>query len=442
MREQSAENTIPQKFNSVFGDRAVFGMLRFYDAQLHCVISFDGRVDENRLARAVRLSLDAEPILGCRFVRHWRRPYWQRRDDLDQIELLRLVRTELSEQEMLRFMTEPADICEHPLVRCRVFRGDCDTLCIRISHLAADAGGAKEYACILASIYRELSADPDFTPRPNVTGRRSMSQLGEHFSFADKLGIIRRTFRDAAGLRFPRARWAFPAYSAEASQPACVLRHIGPDRFRAMKRLGEKYGATINDIMLAAIFRALYEIIKPNPDVVLRLTNTVDLRRYLPSEKTEALCSFSGFSYPNIGTNHGAAFGDTLVKVRDNMNALKADYIGLGDLPPGMAIFKCLPFRAAVAVFENVWGRMVTTGILPPDFTNMGVIDHERLDFGDSAVEAAFLTAGTTFPPFFGMGLSGFRESLTLSAGFCGDAAQHDLVERFFDLIIRELPAS
>lgn len=268
-----------------------------------------------------------------------------------------------------------------------------------------------------------------------------MRQLSERFSSLDKLRIIRRGFRDLKDLYLPRAYWAFSSNVAEPSAPTYVIRHIGHDQFRAMRQLGKTHSATINDMMLTAIFRALTEMVRPNPAVPLRLTNTVDLRRYLPSGKAEALCNLSSFSYPNIGSEPGATFEDTLVKVRDDMNTRKADFFGLGDLPLGVAMFKCLPFAWACALFHRAWGQMIKTGILPPDFTNMGAIDPEQLDFGAPKVTAAHLTAGVTFPPFFGMGLSGFRESLSLSVGFCQTAVQRPLVEKFFDQIIRELLA-
>lgn len=441
MSKQSAQDMIPARFRAVFGDRGVFGMRKFFDGQLHCIISLDGRIDENRLAKAIRLTLDAEPVLGCKFINRWWHPYWQRRIDLDCIEIFRLVETKQSEHEILKFMVTPTILSEHPIVRCRVFRAQSDILCIKIDHLALDAGGAKEYAYLLASIYRGLSNNPAFEVKPNVNGRRSMRQLSEHFTFLDKLRIIRRSFRDMKGLYFPRAYWAFPSHTVEALEPTYVLRHISQNQFRAMKQCGKKHGATINDIMLTAIFRAFFEIIKPKPSVPLRLTNTVDLRRYLPSGRTEALCNLSSFSYPNIGTELGITFEDTLIKVRDDMNARKADFFGLGDMPLGTIIFRCLPFMWASVLFQRAWGQMITTGILPPDFTNMGDIDPKQLDFGDSKVTVAYLTAGRTFPPFFGIGLSGFRESLTLSVGFCQAAVQKQLVEQFFDQIIKELSA-
>lgn len=110
MRKQSAQHMIPPQFRSVFGDQGVFGMRRFFDGQLHCIISLDSRIDESQLAKAIRLTLDAEPVLGCQFIPRWWLPYWQRRVDLDSIELFHLVETTQPEREILKFMVTPTNL--------------------------------------------------------------------------------------------------------------------------------------------------------------------------------------------------------------------------------------------------------------------------------------------------------------------------------------------
>jgi NRPS condensation-like uncharacterized protein len=415
-------------------------MRKFFDGQLHCIISFDDLVDEKRLAQAVRLTLDAEPVLGCRFVERRGRSYWERREDLDRIELLRLIETPEREKEILKFMIEPKSAFKDPVVRCAVIRAQTDTLCIKLDHIAADAGGMKDYAYLVSSIYRELLGNPTYAPLPNLNGRRSMCQISERFNFSDKVGIIRRGFLDQVSLNFPRYNWSFPSRMTEPLDRTYVVMRIEADRFRAIKEFGKVYQATINDVILTAIFRALYDLVRPNSRTPLRLTNTVDLRRYLPSKKAEAICNLSSFSYPTIGCGIGSTFEETLIRVRDDMNARKADFFGLGDLPMGVVIFKGLPFSVARVVFHYAWGHMIRTGILPPDFTNMGLIEADQLNFGDTKVNDAFLTAGVTMPPFFGMGLSGYRESLTMSIGFCQSAIEKIVIERFFKTILSELP--
>ena len=51
----------------------------FADQQLCMVIKLSGTLDENALAKAVRLTMDLEPVLGCRFVENGGNPFWERR---------------------------------------------------------------------------------------------------------------------------------------------------------------------------------------------------------------------------------------------------------------------------------------------------------------------------------------------------------------------------
>src|SRR5262249_44096328 len=52
----------------------------------HIVVTFPGRLERDRLARAVRLLVEAEPILGCRFEMTSRGAVWQGRADLDAVQ--------------------------------------------------------------------------------------------------------------------------------------------------------------------------------------------------------------------------------------------------------------------------------------------------------------------------------------------------------------------
>ena len=167
---------LPGRIRAPMGDWTM-GLLRTVnDATLHVVISLDGPVEEARLARAVRLLLDAEPVLGCRFVPSTWRPFWQRRDDLDHVPLCRRIDSPPS-AELGTLLADPVDPLRDPLVRLTILRGQTDTLWLRISHLAADGAGARDCAHLLAAIYSALAADPEFRPMPNLDGRRSLRQV-------------------------------------------------------------------------------------------------------------------------------------------------------------------------------------------------------------------------------------------------------------------------
>ena len=122
--------------------------------QVNIVLRLDGSLDEERLRRAFRLTFDAQPILGCRFVDGPDRPYWERRDDLDDIEPCAVVTCGDTDAGLWRFVATPTDPRRDPLVRAVVARNGTDTLCIKMDHVAADAAAARQYLKLLAGDLR------------------------------------------------------------------------------------------------------------------------------------------------------------------------------------------------------------------------------------------------------------------------------------------------
>ena len=114
------------------------------------------------------------------------------------------------------------------------------------------------------------------------------------------------------------------------------------------------------------------------------------------------------------------------------MNAKKRTYLGLGDFPFAVLNFKGLPFYLAKSNYQRLLKQMIRSGNAPPSLTNMGPIDVNKLHFDDSKVLDAYLIPPVVFSPFFAMGVSGFGNSLTLSAGFYRDSIEFSKVECLF----------
>ena len=77
---------------------------------------------------------------------------------------------------------------------------------------------------------------------------------------------------------------------------------------------------------------------------------------------------------------------------------------------------------------------------MPPSLTNTGIIDSEKLVFGDVGVNAAYLTGAINYSPGFQMGVSSFKESMACSVCFCNTGGDKALVDSFFDCLEKELP--
>jgi NRPS condensation-like uncharacterized protein len=441
----TASFTFKRRFPVVLEDRILYWMRKSYDSSIRCVIEFDGRVNAARMARAIRLTLDAEPVLGCRFVRGIYRHYWEGVDNPDGAVLFEVLETSEYDDDMGAFIgaLPPLNICNGPQVRAWLVRSEKDTLVICLQHVACDGVGAKDYLALLARIYLKLFQDPSYHPEPNLAGSRSLKQVLKNFSPGDYFPLMRRGVRDFYEFMFPLVRKTLPSTGMPLSRPSMIVHTLGPDLFRKFREYGLKRNATINDMLVTAFVRTFYGAEKPGENLWPKIVGTADLRRYLPDKKAGALCNLSGFTYLSIGPKLGETFEDTLVLLRDSMSALKNDFIGFGPVPLSALLFATLPFSAALWVHDKLGDlqkKQAASGRdFAPLFSNMGNIEASQVNFGDTEVRHAFITTPVATPPVLAIGLTGFRQSVTITAGFCETVVTKNDVKRMLDGIEKEI---
>ncbi len=401
----------PTSFRAVTADKAVALIGAAAEPWIHFQIDFGGRLDPDRLARALRLSLDASPVLGSRFSPRWIWPTWKRlaASELDRTELLVL------QPEQDAFLSTAFDPREQPQLKAALFNDpEGDRLLLKVGHLAADAGGTKDVGTLVADLYRRLEREPGLSVTPNLESRslkrlfrprlprRLFGLLGEHFR---ALWSNLRPLR-SMHVALPAARSDAPRYS---------LHRITPERLAAARAAAGP--ATINDLLLTAWYRVAARKAGWAGPGALRMLGTVDLRRYLPDGRAPSICNYSSLFFANIGRELGATFADTLARVRACTARLNTDLFGLGTLFGAWLSLLPYPFALKRRLFAFAVRRLARSGNVPPAFTNMGPIDDTRLDFGAPPVSDACLICPPAVPPFFLTGMTGFRGGLTLSGG-------------------------
>lgn len=401
------------------------------DGQMHGIITFEGRVDAGLMARSVRLSMDAEPVLGCRMVKGPLRLRWQRSDDLDSLDLCPVVETKDASNEALKFMAAPMDAFTAPQVHVRLFRSDRDVLCVKMTHAVADGGGFKEYLGLLSSIYRRASLDPLYRPPQNLRGSRSPLQL------AGPVGIA-TLVRSSLQISIPRLEWCFPFIAPDYSGRSFITADPGPERSAAIRAYARNKGVTVNDLLLTAYYRALFIALDPPAGKPLPVTVPVNLRRYLPSGKAGGICTLSGLFIPAISRVPGEAFEDTLARLHGAMDSAKRNKTDLSQMLLLQAAFIAgyvpMSFITKYALKQRARALMTI-----PCFSNLGVIDPAALDFGDAKVADVSLFGPVTFPPYFDFTVYSCRDTLRCSVSYCDSAANVKLVKSLPDIFLNEL---
>jgi NRPS condensation-like uncharacterized protein len=399
----------------------------YNDHQLHAVIYFQDLLDKECLRKAVLLSMEIVPILGSRFVVNPFRPHWER-GQYEAKDVITYIECSNPETEIERFLTGLTNEYTGPQLRVGIIRSsNKDSLCILMNHMVCDGTGFKEYLYLLSRIYSELQCGT-FNINTYHTGSRSSKQIYRHLKLGDRFKIFWLPNQP------PKNNIFVPLSKGKCERRPFILKSkLHQERFNSLKEFGQKHSVTINDLIMAAYYRALYKILDINRNESLIIPCMVDLRRYLPNRKVEGICNLASMIICNIGPEIGTNFEETVRKVSREMDARKRQYPGMHGLSTLNGLFRLLPFAAAAKIFKK---NSVNPAIA---ITNIGVIDSSRLLFGKIPIEDAFITSSIKYPPYFQLALTTYNNAITFSVNLYGTEDDRKFIQNFFLILDKEL---
>ena len=381
-------------------------------------MTFERRLDADVLARAVRLVLDAEPVLGCSLKERLLGGEWERCADLDASVPFSVVVTGDTDRNCADFHAEGFE-AGGPRLAVRLLRSPYgDDLCLKVDHLVADGRAAKELTCLLAEVYTRLLADPSYVPQPNLAPRPT---------FEDLWAALTAEQRDAAtrgATRMATPRWRMALVRGTGSGFDVGTLTVFPTGLAAIKDYGRDRGATVNDMLVTGLLRSLARRFPPAEGIPLAATITADVRRFAEDVRFQRACNLSSPHTIEIGQEAGDTFDDTLQRVIGAMRAWKDGLCGAATL--------CGPnlphpvMRALLSAFGRYAGRR---GMVPPCVMNIGILDETRMAFGAARPVAAHILGPVPKGPGFAATVSTYRDTLTVWMGFHEEDLDPRLVE-------------
>ena len=111
-------SNIPKRFPAQMMDRTIDPGAILGNPMIQLELEFPKQLDAERLSKALDLTIDAEPILGFRWVAKWLRPYWERVEERTRDTLL--LTSKKIEYE--KFMTRPMDPSTGPQIEGCLWR--------------------------------------------------------------------------------------------------------------------------------------------------------------------------------------------------------------------------------------------------------------------------------------------------------------------------------
>jgi NRPS condensation-like uncharacterized protein len=405
---------------------------KFSDQQVRMVVECDGRLDESRLAAAVRAAVEVEPILACRVQDRFFRPRWRPIPGFKAGMLMRTVNAADPGAEIVRLLGEDLDPFSGPLVRFSVVRGERDALVVNLDHTAGDAASVRALTYLLATLYNDPKRVSPARPDAHFAKRgfRSLQPL-----MAQSGGAKGRPGPPPPG----EPGWRFPWREGVAEfRKRFLIRRLSPEKSAAIQDFCAARQGWLNDVFLAAYFRALARLVGGGQGA-RRLTVPVDLRAYLPARERPRIANFSASFEVALDQGLGGSLEETFGLVRAATTKEKQGRPGLGQAAFLTALADRVPYGIIRRRFETGKVRMT---LPPPWFIALGVLRPESLAFGPVPARHAYsLQSVGRAGAVFQLSASLFAGSITLAVCFAGDDANEEVVTRFLDLYEIELPS-
>lgn len=405
---------------------------RLLNLQNQAVLEFKGRLNEKRLARAVRLSIDAEPILGSRFIEKINRSYWQRFGDPDSVEWLALEKTVDKQKAVYRFLTTPLNKNERQ-IKIRLIRSrENDTLCVKISHACCDGGGLKAYQQILAKIYTQLDHYEKNVLEANGGKRYDQNALLQNW------GVINLIKAWVPGMGTLQPTWSFSFCPGEPEELQIAIRRLSGKNVEELSAYAQKRGVSMNDLLLTAFYRALFELTNSPPGKPREILITVDLRRYLQKVQATAVNNLSSAVAARIPRVIGEPFEKTLARVSAIMAEIKRKQPGM-HVAAVFGLLSLLGYAQSLNVVTGIKKWMMQTGKSSPILSNVGNISPSTIWFGKIPVVDAYQVSPAIYAPGFMLGVCAYNNRLTLTVSYYKPGTPQEKVEQFLGMMLQEL---
>lgn len=404
----------------------LYEVTKFNDHQLHCMIRFDGKINENVLRNSMLMLLQVVPILSCIYRHNNGSDCWESANPSDFENLLLVVH---NKTVFDHFTTSKINEFTGPQVKVCLYQSDKDSLSIIMNHMVCDAAGFKQCLYLLSSFYSNLIENPEYLPDFKIDGDRSIEKILKQIPLWKKMNSL--LFHNSESNQVSEI--IFPLSSNKNIFPFILTREIEPAKFTQIHDYCQKNSVTMNDVFLAAYYRALLQKLKVDGNS-LHIPIMVDMRRYLKNKDFDALSNLSSTIITYVPISASESFEETVSKISAEMNRKKATDLGVNGFVKLNLVFKLLNEKSSYKITKDALKNPLIC------MTNIGVIDKKKLYFKGTKIVNAFICGSIKHRPHFQIALSSYADTITVSSNLYGSQQDYDTITHFLAMVENELP--
>ncbi len=417
-----------RKLNAELWDKMHYLFRDFNDRMVHVELDYDFILDVDALKTVIICAFEKTPVLHSKFVdkkvsTHWEvMPY-----DID--EVLTVAYPENMQESIDEFLTQYIPPENHIQMKFALFIKDGkSTLCMIENHMCMDGGDLKYFLKSFCENYTKY-VENGISPIDYRTGSRAYTDVYSGFSKMES-GVAKRLFKNINA----RDDHKFPLTKDSIRDESFIARKKFSENVLAkLKVKGKELGATINELLLASYFYSVYELAGfPESDQVM-ISSAIDLRRHMDNVEDKGFTNHTAWMQCAIPQRGRDIFETVQYVVRSSNRFKKDKFMGLYGLPLLNFGYSILPHAASEEIikigYSNPYMAMSNIGIL--NGQQMAMSGHEPVD--------AFMSGAVKYKPFVLLTATTYKNVITLSMCVRGNDKDKEIVNRFFDLMEKNI---
>lgn len=374
-------------------------------------ISFNGEIDISRLKEAIQISSTYVPEILCSF--DWKTGMFMNCGyTVDNV----IISDDSinSESDYMKWDLS----CDTQLKIKYSVNDRHGFMIIGISHILSDGRGFLQYLYLLSDLYNRKLGTIHLYNNRNV--RMLLSKIYGKNTYSFRLNS--KSKRNM-GFNFPKE-------ISEQIKPHCISLFIKNEFYERLCIKAHKNCVTLNDVFFTAYFRVLHLLKK---DSMYCLPCPVDLRRYAADSPELTAANLTGIYIVSVTIKDNNTFDEILIQVKNEIQRQKDNRCCLKNIKLLSAASRCIPFSILNFLCSKLYHP------LPISYTNVGIIDDSKLQFGDCQIEHCYLTGTYRKPPDFQLSVSTYKSRCTLNCTFYGNQKRKEFYQELLKLIQEEI---
>ncbi len=417
-----------RRLNAELWDKMHYLFRDFNDRMVHVEMNYDFEIDIEALKTVIICAFEKVPVLHSKFVdtklsTHWEvMPY-----DVD--EVLTVAYPENVEEAVEKFLTQYIAPDSHIQMKLALFIKDGkSTLCMVENHMCMDGGDLKYFLKAFCENYSNY-VEKGISPIEFRTGSRSYDEVYSGYSKTES-GVAKRLFKNINA----RDKHKFPLTPNNIRDKSFIARRkLKENVLAGLKARGKEYGATVNEMLLAADFYSVYELAGyPATDKVM-ISSAIDLRRHMDSVEDKGFTNHTAWMQCAIPERGRDIFETVKYVVRSSNRFKKDKFMGLYGLPLLNLGYNIMPHAASEEIIK--------IGYSNPNMSmsNIGILKGEDFALAGNEPTDAFMSGAVKYKPYVLLTATTYKGIITLSMCVRGNEEDKKIVEKFFDLMEKNI---